>query len=293
MVLQVAAGILLRGAAARFRGAAARSALGFTSGSGDEFGRSVADSARATVGSMSLSVKDNIDAVARRLTDVERRQLPFALARAMTLTAKDAQKAVTDEMRRVFDRPTRYTINSTFIKPARKTDLTATLAVREFGGKGTAAANFLEPQIKGVRRKLKRFERSLQSAGQMPKYTYAMPGQRVRLDRYGNVSRGTITKVLSALKATSDASQRATASVRSAKTQARNRYVAFTKPRGRLVPGVYQRRAGGGLSPIFVYTRAPRYRKRLRFWEIANATASMRFPMQLRRSLAMALRTAK
>ncbi|SER86124.1 hypothetical protein SAMN04244573_04468, partial [Azotobacter beijerinckii] len=58
-------------------------------------------------------------ASADRLRRIER-QMPFATALALTRTAQLAKEAIEQDMRSVFDRPTRWTLNSLRLIPARK-----------------------------------------------------------------------------------------------------------------------------------------------------------------------------
>lgn len=59
---------------------------------------------------MSFAIDVNIPDVQDRLTRMARKQVPFATALALTWTAKDAQKAVIDEL------PKRFTIRSPWIE---------------------------------------------------------------------------------------------------------------------------------------------------------------------------------
>lgn len=55
------------------------------------------------------------------LTDLEQRQLPYVIALSLTETAKQVKDRLELEMRTVFDRPTRWTLNSLRLFPLRKT----------------------------------------------------------------------------------------------------------------------------------------------------------------------------
>lgn len=46
------------------------------------------------------------------------RRLNAVMATALTRTAQDVREAVRQELPRVFDRPTPYTLNSLFVRPA-------------------------------------------------------------------------------------------------------------------------------------------------------------------------------
>jgi len=81
-------------------------------------------------------------------------QFPFATAVALTQTAKDAQPAVRTAMQQVFDRPTAYTLNSTYITPAKKTDPVpfADVFFKNETTKGTPAAAYIYPEVYGGQR---------------------------------------------------------------------------------------------------------------------------------------------
>ena len=78
---------------------------------------------------LSLNVGSNINQVAGWLTNVQRKQLPFATAGALTLTAFDVRKQVVEKTfpRAFTTRNTRFATNILEVKPAKKRELTATL----------------------------------------------------------------------------------------------------------------------------------------------------------------------
>jgi hypothetical protein len=77
-----------------------------------------------------FDVRDNFPQV-KRLLDAQQRQMPFAVALALTRTAQDVKRAEQAEMRGVFDRPTPFTLNSLFTKPATKQSLEARVWVKD------------------------------------------------------------------------------------------------------------------------------------------------------------------
>ena len=83
--------------------------------------------------------------IQRQLQRLEERELPFAMALAATRTAKASQAAIKNEINRVFDRPTPWIQNSTYVLAAKKSDPTAIVYAREWGG--TPAPVTLTPQI--------------------------------------------------------------------------------------------------------------------------------------------------
>ena len=70
---------------------------------------------------MNISIKvQGLEAVKRKLNDLERNHVRFATARALTKTAGLVKEAMVKEVDKVFDRPTPYTRNAFMIKPATK-----------------------------------------------------------------------------------------------------------------------------------------------------------------------------
>lgn len=76
---------------------------------------------------LSISVKADVAEVTRYLSKVERKQLPFATALALTRTAQDAQKAVKAQLPRKLDRPKPFTISGVAVLRADKLALVSTV----------------------------------------------------------------------------------------------------------------------------------------------------------------------
>lgn len=77
------------------------------------------------------------------LNEVSRRQLPFAMAQALTITAGHVGVSWQGEMKAVLDRPSPFTVNAVAVRPARKALLIATVYVKD------VAAEYLEPYVEG------------------------------------------------------------------------------------------------------------------------------------------------
>lgn len=220
-----------------------------------------------------------------RQIDANRKQQRVAAAIALTKTVKAAVPKQYDEMRRVFDRPTRYTLNSLHIRPATPSRLVAEVGLKDRTS-GTPAAKFLDPQIQGGARRQKGFERLLSRAGVLRQGWLAVPARGARLDAHGNVSRGQLVQILSVLRAFSNVGFNANITERS---RAKNR-----KPRdyfvsgpvvaakaangGRLPFGIYERKGRSHIVSVFLFVSAVRYRKRYRFQEINEAVYHAVFP---------------
>ena len=147
-----------------------------------------------------IRVEHDLGKIATIIDNVRDRQVPFATAKALTLTAKEAQRDAYREFEAKFDRPTPFTMRSLFIKPATKRDLTAMVFVKDraIGGKNrNSIAEILRHQFAGGSRIEKALERALRRAGLLASGEFVVPGDAAKLDRYGNVSRGQITQLLS------------------------------------------------------------------------------------------------
>lgn len=185
------------------------------------------------------------------------KQIPFATAYALTRTAGDIKKEETAVIKRVFDRPTRWAVNSLYTTMATKDRLQATVEFKD------GAWRYMKPHIMGGGRNTKRFEDVLFGA------RYAVPGSGMTLDRYGNAPGGTIARIMSHLKAASDPQQNITGSKRSKAKRKNSRYFFRTTEDGMQQNIVYERK-GRSISPVLVAVTAPKYRKRFPYFETAE-----------------------
>jgi len=236
---------------------------------------------------MQISIQSNIDDVIKSMNDVAKRQLPAAAQWGLNGTAKKVKAAEQREIRKVFDKPTRYTQNSLWIKWAKKTKLEAIVKLKDEAFKGTPATKYLSAQLTGGRRKHKGFENLLISRGQMPSNMYAVPSRTMRLNQYGNVSNGVIQKILSGLGAQRDKYQRASKGSRTS-----GKY--FSGIIGN-VHGIWDitKLQRGQLALMFLFVKSPSYKKRYDFEAVANKTIKTVFRREFDKALKKALETAR
>jgi len=228
-----------------------------------------------------FDVSIDVETVNRMLSDLEKKQLPFATAKALTATAQHVKKELEQEMKRVFDRPTPYTLKALFLKAARKKDLIATVGLKDWAYKGTAATKYLTPQIEGGTRGSKRSEVLLRNRGILGSNQYIVPGKGTRLNKYGNMTRGQIQKALSNLKAQHDPLQNTT-------SKRKGTYFAGTING---TPGIWERK-GRWVKPLFIFVKQPSYTKRFQFHEVAERTAAEHFEDEFDKAMTQALATA-
>ncbi|WP_145517787.1 hypothetical protein [Yersinia mollaretii] len=199
--------------------------------------------------------------IERQLIRLESREIPFALALSATRTAQRAQAAIKQEISRVFDRPTPWILNSTYVLAASKKDPRAVVYAREWGG--TPAPTTLTPQIEGGQRSYKRSEGHLRNAGYLPNGWQVAPGPGVRKDKYGNISRGQIQQILSGLRAHHDPQQNMKSGQRS------EYFVVRPGQRSALQPGVWLR-VGRQPSLVLTFISPPVYQQRLDWYGVAQ-----------------------
>jgi hypothetical protein len=196
------------------------------------------------------------------------RELPFALSLGLNRTAQAVKQELIGEMDRVFDRPTPYVKGGLYISPATKTDLVAEVGLKDTASREQAART-LGPHIYGGGRQMKRSEQLLGR--------YYAPGGGVRLDRYGNMSAGQVTQVLSGLKKLADPAQWTTPTSRVRNKKPRG-YFMLRSPHGKLTPGVWEKYGtADNVRPIMAFIKSPSYRAgRYDFHGVARRVALSR-----------------
>lgn len=218
-----------------------------------------------------ISVKVDASAVIRHLNDVQKRQLPFIMAKSLTMTAGDVQSELKKKMPSVFDRPNRWTFNALFKKGATKSNLTASVGLKDEVAKGTPAFKYLSPQIFGGARRVKRFERALQAIGAMPKDMISEPTKYADIDAYGNMRKGQIVQILKQLRGVQEGVK--------GRRVSGNRYVAIQPGARNLPAGIWLFKAGDrkNIKPIMLFVKKATYQKRWAFFEGGKSIAENRF----------------
>lgn len=206
------------------------------------------------------------------LQDLRATQAPYAYARALNATAQDARAAIQDDIRRAFDRPTKYAVNSLFVQNAKKTNLQSRVAIKDRVARGTPPINFLRHHVTGGERVTRPFAKRLQRAGKMPRGKQAVPGKGAKLNQYGNQTRAAI------VKATSTADQPGSK--------------FFTLRRNGEPVGIFERQRRG-LREVIAFARPGQYRTRLHFHQTGIDEGRRVFPRHFAEWYRRALQTAK
>ena len=247
------------------------------------------------------------------------RQANFIASKALNDTANDVREAEKKEMQRVFHRPTRFTLNSLKVTPAKKNKLEAHIWFKDPPRLGDRH-HYLVPEVHGGGRDLKKFEKMIGLG-------HLVPGAGIKLNTYGNVSGSKLVQILSSLRAFGEVGHQMNVSSRSARKNTKQRdFFVVRRRHGGLEPGVYQRTAekgrgvrqagayayqkGGvssrvgrkkmtsivrarGVKPIFVATRRPVYSPRFDFYGVAVRVVDKVLFRNLESAVSYAMRTAR
>jgi len=202
----------------------------------------------------------------------QRKQIDFASAVALTRTAGLSRDAVRAQMPKDLDRPNNFTLNSMYVVPAKKNNLVAYVRIKDDGDRGAPAAKWLTPQIEGIARKNKGSEKRLRSKGYLPSNKYVAPGKGVKLDRYGNITRRTMTSIIQGLEAGS-------------------KYFIVGNPDNPV--GIAQRLSRKNVKMVLAFVSRPNYKKRLDFYGVGYKAADRSIEAEFQKAYAKALATAR
>jgi hypothetical protein len=239
---------------------------------------------------LDLSVS-GLDKVRTHIAALSGRQLDEAAAKALTDIAFQTRRAMQDEMRAVFDRPTPYVLSSVIVRPATPERLEAHILPTYGGAKGIDPQRILTAQAEGGPRRDKRSEAALRRIGVLPAgYQSAIPSEPYpgSDDGRGNLRGPFIVRLLSYLQAFGEQGYRANMTARRrAKLEARGvsesgyRTIAgvafFVAIPGRdrtrhLAPGIWAKSGthGAVLRPVLMFVRAGTYSRRLDMARVAR-----------------------
>lgn len=250
-----------------------------------------------------LSIQWDIKALARDI-GAEEKQVPFAASLAINNVMKTALPAVQAEMKRVFDRPTPWTLKSyRVLKFSKKQDLTGIIGFKDTdykggpGGRSSSAAGvYLQPLMSGGPRPPKRFEALLRSRGLIGRDEFVVPSKFQRLDQYGNVPRSVVQKVLANLRAGFDPlSHTPTGGARGGKKKA-DYFFTRAGIRGQRLTAIWQNfgsRGGQRAVPAFVIVKArPHYKRIFDQEKVVSNELKRRFAVEFDAAYRHAIATA-
>lgn len=240
-----------------------------------------------------INVSVNVDEAVKRLGFV-RKQIPFITSLSLNRTGQKVKAKEEHEIRDVFDRPTPFIQNSIFLKPSNKTNLTATVGIKDFASKSVPATKILEAEIKGGSRRLKRYEIALRRVGALPNGYYTVPGAAAQIDQYGNIARKHITQILAYFKAFPEAGYKANSTERSRARLKRGTkkklgvsYFVGRPGDGKSPLGIWMRihsSFGSAIKPVLIFIKSAQYQSVFDFKFVAENTVKKEFSGEFERT---------
>jgi len=215
-----------------------------------------------------MEFKFSIDGLEEAKKLVSPDLLKKILKRTINQTAQDAKAELKEEMKRVFDNPTPFTLNSVYTRLDPQ-ELSVVIGLKDWGGKGTPASKYLAPQIFGGPREMKRSEKLLGN--------FYVPGTGAKLNQYGNLPPGLITQVISALGRFKEVGflMNVTAGSRRQNRKPRNFFMVGKNNKG-LHAGVWERMANNRVRPMLIFVDQPTYKERFDFFGVVKKIVTQR-----------------
>jgi hypothetical protein len=210
------------------------------------------------------------------------KQFQFANVKTLTQVAYKAKDDEYDEMRRAFDRPTPFTMNSLFVQGATRQKPEAIVRTKD-GFNSVPAGAFLNPNVDGTVRSKKSHEKKLGA--------YTVPSKFAELDSYGNIPGATYRKIVSNLKLDEQSS---TGSKTSKRKRAGEAYFRRGDIIFRRTTHTVEGKNFGAIIPVLIIVDdVPDYNKRLQFFEVALRARDYWYPKLFDRNFDQALATAR
>ena len=239
---------------------------------------------------------EGLEEMLRGLSGMQR-QIPYALANGLNATGRRVKSAERDAMPQVFDRPTRWTLNSLQLTPAIAPGGPFEVSVWFKG----AANHYLLSQVEGGSRTLKTFEQMF--GKKFIRNEYLVPGAAADelglIDSSGNFKRGELIRLLSYFSTWGEQGYKANTTDKKRRSMAKygktdsgyrviNGKVYFislgkghlvgvgrgwSKGREQHLPaGIWQKSGihGSIVKPVLMVVSAPHYKKLFDFFGIAQ-----------------------
>lgn len=249
---------------------------------------------------MQIQVKiDGLAAVVAALAG-RARQIPFATARALTVTAYAVNSELKSELAAgVQGGATPYTLRAFKVAAATPASLVASVALRTDAPEGgTPYERAIAHLFRGGVRKFKRLEGLLRGRGLLPAGLQIAPGAKLPLDRRGNPKLADLKEMLGIL-GSGLRNLRAYRRVgRSKETKAVGFFVVLpgSVASRHLHIGIWRRiesTHGGVVEPWFMFVAPPPYRQFFDLEKTATAVVARTWPAAFTDSLTKALASAR
>jgi hypothetical protein len=210
---------------------------------------------------MRFSVESNLNELTKRLTRIQKEQVPFATSMALNNVAADVANAITAQMDRYLDNPTPFTKRAYQSRPGTfRTESGARATKKKLFVDiipGKVQAEYLKFQIEG----------GVRTPNQRAIF---VPSRVAPKNKFGNLTRGNRKRFIAGQ------GQYFSAGDREDKT-----------------PGVYKRESSGKIQPMAFYVERANYKAIFPIDKIAGGVVKNRFGLRFDQALKRALATAR
>ena len=232
---------------------------------------------------MHIDIRSDLHLLNRKLTHLEKKQIPFATVLAINDTAIDIRGLIYAKMMLVFDRPSAFTVPKNISKATNKKGSLYLVPAGKRIGRRTAevgvkksAWNWIGPNLTGGPRKPKPSETALRSKGIIGTDKFITPA-KISTNRFGNITKGMMIKILSGLKALRGAA---------GNIESRQRAKYFTMRLGGpgSETGIWKK-DGKKITKLLNVVKQPMYTKLFDFERLAIKFYRLKFPKNFERAL--------
>lgn len=246
--------------------------------------------------SYTVTISSNAEDIGKAISDMVRKQIPYATAQAVNALAKQVKLYEQKNLLEKFPSATPFTVSSVSMTYAKKTDPTATVFMKPI------ATNYMRPYEEGGRHWLGQKKGLLVPKGQ-PTNTYGNLPERTieQLKGRGDVFAGSVKtkhgKVRGIWQRSTDPKNRSILQRKLRKvmigTDANGKPIyKYTTDQGRLVKAK-NINVSGKLKLLIRFSDSPQVEQELNWGHMAEATVRSRWRREFEKELAKALKTAK
>lgn len=226
-----------------------------------------------------MVVTDQLNELMKSLDQCSPQEIEKITVETLNESAFEAVKTLKEEMQRVFDRPTNYTINALRIDYAKSGKLVSSVEYKDDVSKGgTPAKKFLGPEVEGGDRNQIGTERMLSQL--LGTEIFLGPGPSAQLNSFGSVPSSKYRQVLSYFRLNRDEGVTSNRSfTKGARRSSKAKQFVIVPPGTansqtmHLSPGIYER-SGVSLRKIFNFISKPHYSKRFDFYGVGMRRVS-------------------
>ena len=224
----------------------------------------------------------------QRFRDIERRHLPDVTRSALNDMAFKVHAENKVLMERVFDQPTRFTLNAFWVRKATRSNPVAVVERKPVIGRKHYLAVQQDGGARGQTGLEKRMTYGLAYEGLIQS---VLPAS-IRKDSHGNIAPGALQRLMSGTGIQVDRWQNRSATGRR-RAEKRNKYLSSVyfvpDPDSHLSPGVYERGMDELIKIVHFSERVPTYTPRFPMEDHAKDVAAAEAPTAVERALRRAL----